>query len=43
MFFRRNGVKPADLTEKDANAGLKSAMEQGSIAAVNKLGVADGF
>ncbi|MFO1368559.1 MAG: DUF4197 domain-containing protein [Marinagarivorans sp.] len=33
----------ADLTEKDANAGLKSAMEQGSIAAVSKLGVADGF
>lgn len=33
----------ADLTEKDTNAGLKSAMEQGSIAAVGKLGVANGF
>ena len=33
----------ADLTEKDANAGLKSAMEQGSVAAVAKLGVANGF
>lgn len=33
----------SDLTEKDANAGLKSAMEQGSVAAVSKLGAANGF
>lgn len=32
-----------DLTDKDANAGLKSAMEQGSVAAVGKLGVTNGF
>ncbi len=37
------GFGLADLTEKDANSGLKTAMEQGSIAAVSKLGVADGF
>ena len=33
----------SDLTYKDANAGLKSAMEQGSVAAVGKLGVTNGF
>lgn len=32
-----------DLTEKETSTGLKSAMEQGSVAAVGKLGVTNGF
>ena len=33
----------SDLSNQDANAGLKAALEQGSSAAVAKLGIADGF
>lgn len=33
----------ADLTNKDASTGLKAALEKGSVAAVAKLGVEDGF
>jgi len=32
-----------DLTNKDATSGLKAALEQGSSAAVSKLGVENGF
>lgn len=37
------GLGLSDLTEKDTSAGLKGAMEQGSVAAVAKLGAANGF
>jgi hypothetical protein len=37
------GLGLSDLTDKDANAGLKSAMEKGSVAAVAKLGAPNGF
>lgn len=33
----------SDLTTQDASAGLKAALEKGSIAAVGKLGVENGF
>lgn len=33
----------ADLTNQDATKGLKAALEKGSVAAVGKLGVTDGF
>ena len=39
-------VSAADLSQlssKDANSGLKAALEQGAKAAISKLGVADGF
>ena len=32
-----------DLSNQDANAGLKAALEKGSTAAVAKLGVENGF
>lgn len=33
----------SDLTNQEASTGLKAALEKGSIAAVGKLGVKDGF
>lgn len=33
----------ADLSNKDANAGLKAALNKGAMAAIGKLGVQDGF
>lgn len=33
----------ADLSNKDASSGLKAALEKGSVAAVAKLGVENGF
>jgi hypothetical protein len=33
----------SDLTDKDANAGLKTALERGALAAVGLLGKPDGF
>jgi Protein of unknown function (DUF4197) len=33
----------SDLSSQDANAGLKAALEQGSNAAVARLGVENGF
>lgn len=33
----------ADLSNRDATAGLKAALEKGSVAAVAKLGVENGF
>jgi hypothetical protein len=36
-------VSLADLTNVDANSGLKAALEKGSVAAVGKLGVENGF
>ena len=33
----------AGISNSDANSGLKAALEKGSVAAVNKLGVRDGF
>jgi hypothetical protein len=33
----------SDLSNKDATSGLKAALEKGSVAAVSKLGVQDGF
>lgn len=32
-----------DLSNRDANSGLKAALEKGSVAAVGKLGVENGF
>ena len=37
------GLELNDLTDKDTSAGLKGAMEQGSSAAIAKLGAANGF
>jgi hypothetical protein len=36
-------VSLAELSNRDATAGLKAALERGSVAAVAKLGVTDGF
>ncbi|WP_189347836.1 DUF4197 domain-containing protein [Undibacterium macrobrachii] len=36
-------VDLSQLSTKDANSGLKAALEQGANAAISKLGVADGF
>ena len=36
-------ISLADLSNQDATSGLKAALEQGSIAAVAKLGVENGF
>lgn len=36
-------ISLADLTDKDASAGLKTALEKGALAAVALLGKADGF
>lgn len=36
-------ISLADLTSKEASGGLKAALEQGSVAAVGKLGVENGF
>lgn len=36
-------VDLSKLSTKDANSGLKAALEQGANAAISKLGVADGF
>lgn len=36
-------ISLADLSDKDATSGLKAALEKGSVAAVAKLGVTDGF
>lgn len=33
----------SQLSSKDANSGLKAALEQGANAAISRLGVADGF
>ena len=33
----------ADLTNQDASSGLKAALDKGSVAAVGKLGVENGF
>ena len=33
----------ADLTDKDASAGIKAALEKGALAAVSALGKTDGF
>lgn len=38
-----NAVDLSQLSSKDANSGLKAALEQGANAAISKLGVADGF
>ncbi|RYZ83007.1 MAG: DUF4197 family protein, partial [Moraxellaceae bacterium] len=32
-----------DISNKDASAGLKAALEKGSAAAVTKLGMENGF
>lgn len=36
-------VSVADLTNQDASSGLKAALDKGSVAAVAKLGVENGF
>jgi len=36
-------VSLSDLSNQDASSGLKAALEKGSVAAVAKLGVTDGF
>lgn len=36
-------VSLAELTNQDANAGLKAALEKGALAATGKLGVENGF
>lgn len=36
-------VSLSDLSNQDASSGLKAALEKGSVAAVGKLGVTDGF
>lgn len=36
-------VSLADLSNQEASSGLKAALEKGSVAAVAKLGVTDGF
>jgi hypothetical protein len=36
-------VSLSDLSNKEASSGLKAALEKGSVAAVAKLGVQDGF
>ncbi|MGS0741906.1 DUF4197 domain-containing protein [Glaciimonas sp. GG7] len=36
-------VSLADLSNKDANSGLKAALDKGAIVAVSKLGVENGF
>jgi hypothetical protein len=36
-------VSLSDLTNRDATTGLKAALEKGSVAAVSKLGVQNGF
>lgn len=36
-------ISLADLSNQDANSGLKAALEKGSLAAVAKLGVENGF
>lgn len=38
-----NAVDLSQLSSKDANSGLKAALEQGANAAIAKLGAADGF
>jgi hypothetical protein len=38
-----NAADLSQLSSKDANSGLKAALEQGANAAISKLGVADGF
>jgi hypothetical protein len=38
-----NAIDLSQLSSKDANSGLKAALEQGANAAISKLGVADGF
>lgn len=38
-----HAVDLSQLSTKDANSGLKAALEQGANAAISKLGVADGF
>ncbi|MFA9274326.1 MAG: DUF4197 domain-containing protein [Candidatus Aquirickettsiella gammari] len=38
-----SAVDLSQLSNKDANSGLKAALEQGANAALSKLGVADGF
>jgi hypothetical protein len=37
------GISVADLTNQDASSGLKAALDKGSVAAVAKLGVENGF
>lgn len=41
--FSAHALDLADISRSDANAGLKDALIQASVAAVGKLGVADGF
>ncbi|MES2675824.1 MAG: DUF4197 domain-containing protein [Pseudomonadota bacterium] len=41
--FSAAALSLADITNKDASAGLKAALEKGSSAAVAKLGVDGGF
>lgn len=36
-------VSLADLSNQDANAGMKAALEKGALAATDKLGVQNGF
>ena len=45
IFISKNvfSLSLSDLTNQDANAGLKAALEKGSSAAVTKLGVENGF
>lgn len=46
LYFVGSGalaVSIADLSNRDATSGLKTALEKGSVAAVNKLGVTNGF
>lgn len=40
---RANALSLADLSNADASKGLKTALEQGALAAVGLLGQADGF
>ncbi len=41
--FSSQAITLEDLTNQDANAGLKAALEKGATAAVTKLGVENGF
>lgn len=45
VFFASHAIAStlSNLSNQDATSGLKTALEKGSVAAVNKLGVKDGF
>jgi Protein of unknown function (DUF4197) len=42
-FASAHAVDLSSISNKDASAGLKAALEKGSIAAVSKLGIENGF